>query len=52
MGRAAAHMGEMQNAYNILAGKPERKRSLGKPEYCQKQNIKIDFTKIRYEDVE
>jgi hypothetical protein len=26
-----AHTEEMRNAYNILVGKPERKRSLGRP---------------------
>jgi hypothetical protein len=27
----AAHIREMRNAYNILVGKPEGKRSLGRP---------------------
>jgi hypothetical protein len=26
-------MGEVRNAYNILVGKPERKRSLGRPRH-------------------
>jgi len=29
----AAHMGEMRKAYNIVVGKPEGKRSLGRPRY-------------------
>jgi hypothetical protein len=29
--RHAAHMGKMRHAYNILAGKPESKRPLGRP---------------------
>jgi hypothetical protein len=28
-----ADMGEMRKAYNILVGKPEEKRSLGRPRY-------------------
>jgi hypothetical protein len=31
--RHATHMGEMTNACNILAGKPERKRPLGRPRH-------------------
>jgi hypothetical protein len=27
----ASHMGEMRNAYNILASKPKGKRPLGRP---------------------
>jgi hypothetical protein len=33
MGTAAAHMGEIQNEYKILAGRPEGKRSLERLEY-------------------
>jgi hypothetical protein len=33
MGTAPAHVGEIQNAYKILAGRPEAKRSLEKHEY-------------------
>jgi hypothetical protein len=31
MGGYVACMGEMRNAYNILVGKPEGKRPLGRP---------------------
>jgi hypothetical protein len=44
--------GEIQNVYKILAGRPEGKRSVEKLEYWQNHNIKLDLTKIRYEDVE
>jgi hypothetical protein len=36
----AAHMGEMRNAHNILAGKPEGKRPLGKPRCRWEDNIR------------
>jgi hypothetical protein len=31
MGRACSKQGEIRNAYNILVGKPEVKRPLGRP---------------------
>jgi len=34
-----AHMGEIRNAYNILVGKPEGKRPLGRPRHRWKDNI-------------
>jgi hypothetical protein len=34
---------EMQNAYNILIGKPESKRQLGTHRNRWEDNIKIDF---------
>jgi hypothetical protein len=33
MGGRIAWMGEMRNAYNILVGKPEGKRLLGRSRY-------------------
>jgi hypothetical protein len=41
-----AHMGEKRNAYRILLGKPEGKRSLGRPRYRLEGNIKIDLREI------
>jgi hypothetical protein len=35
-------MGEMITAYNILVGKPEGKRPLGRPRSRWKDNIRID----------
>jgi hypothetical protein len=40
-------MVEMRNAYNILVGKPERKRQLGRPR-CRWEAIKMDLRKIGY----
>jgi hypothetical protein len=36
-------MGEMTNAYKILAGKPEGKRRLGRPMLKFGDNIKMDL---------
>jgi hypothetical protein len=37
-------MGEKRNAYRILAGTPEGKRSLGRPSRRWVDNPKIDLT--------
>jgi hypothetical protein len=39
----AARMGEKRNAYKILVGKPEGKRSLGRPRRRWVDNIKMDL---------
>jgi hypothetical protein len=39
-------MGEMRNAYRILVGKPEGKRSHGRPRRRWVDNIKIDLREI------
>jgi hypothetical protein len=39
-------MGKMRNACNILIGKPEGKRPLGRHRHRQKHNIKMDFQEI------
>jgi hypothetical protein len=36
-------MGEKQNAYRILMGKPERRRSLRRPKHRWVDNIKMDL---------
>jgi hypothetical protein len=41
-----ARMGEKRNAYSILVGKPEGKRSLGRPRRRWVDNIKIDIREI------
>jgi hypothetical protein len=41
-----ALMGETKNAYRILVGKPEGKRSLGRPRRRWVDNIKIDLREI------
>jgi hypothetical protein len=45
-------MGEMRNAHNILVGKPERKRSLGRPTCRWGNNIKIDPRETGWEVVD
>jgi hypothetical protein len=41
-----ARMGEKRNVYRLLVGKPEGKRSLGRPRYRWVDNIKIDLVEI------
>jgi hypothetical protein len=42
----------MRNAYKILLGKPEGKRSLGRPNRTWEDNIRMDLREIGYEGVE
>jgi hypothetical protein len=46
------HMCWMTNAYKLLIGKPERKRPLDRSRCRHKDNIKMDLTKIRLDDVD
>jgi hypothetical protein len=39
-------MGEMRNAYNLLAGKPEDKRPLGRYRRRWEDNIRMDLGKV------
>jgi hypothetical protein len=39
-------MGEKRNAYRILVGKPEGKRSLGRPRHRWLDDIKMDLREI------
>jgi hypothetical protein len=41
-----ARMGEKMNAYRIMVGKPEGKRSLGRPTCRWVDNIKMDLREI------
>jgi hypothetical protein len=43
MGIASSTNVENSSAYRILVGKPEGKRSLGKPRIMWEVNIKMDF---------
>jgi hypothetical protein len=43
-------MGEKRNAYRILVGNPEGKRSLGRPRRRWVDNIKIDLREIGWDD--
>ena len=41
-----ARMEQSRNAYRVLLGKPERKRSLGRPRRRWEDNIKIDLREV------
>jgi hypothetical protein len=44
--------GEVRGAYNILVGRPEGMRPLGKPRRRWDDNIKMDLGQIGFEDVD
>jgi hypothetical protein len=50
MGGACSTHGK--NAYNMLVGKPEGKRSLGRPGHRWEDNTVIDFREIGWETVD
>jgi hypothetical protein len=45
-------MGEMRNAYNILVGKPDGKKPLGRPRHRWEDNIRMDLSEIGWEVVD
>jgi hypothetical protein len=45
-------MGEVRGAYNILVGRPEGKRQLGRPRRRWQDNIKMDLREIGFADVD
>jgi hypothetical protein len=45
-------MGEVRGAYNILFGRPEGRRQLGRPRRRWEDNIKIDLMEIGFGDVD
>jgi hypothetical protein len=45
-------MGQMRNAYNILVGKPEAKRPLGRPRHRWKDNFRMDLREIGWEGMD
>jgi hypothetical protein len=45
-------MGEVRGVYNILVGKPERRRPLGRPSLRWDDNIKMDLGDIEFGDVD
>jgi hypothetical protein len=47
-----ACMGHMRNAYNILVGKSEGRRSLRRPKHRWEDNIKMDLREIGWEGVD
>jgi hypothetical protein len=40
-------MGERRGVYRVLVGKPEGKKPLGRFRHRYKDNIKMDFRKVR-----
>jgi hypothetical protein len=47
-----ARMGEVRGAYNILVGRPEGRRSLGRPRRRWEDNIGMDLREIGFGDVD
>jgi hypothetical protein len=45
-------MGEMRNAYNILAGKPGKRRPLGRSRLRREDNITMDLREMVWEGVD
>jgi hypothetical protein len=45
-------MGDNRNAYRILVGNPEGKRSLGRPRRSCVDNIKIDLREIEWDGMD
>jgi hypothetical protein len=43
-------MGEVRGAYNILVGRPEGRRPLGRPRRRLEDNIKMDLREIGFGD--
>jgi hypothetical protein len=47
-----ARMGEVRGAYNILVGRPEGRRPLGRPRHRWEDNINMHLWEIRFGDVD
>jgi len=41
-----ARMGEKRGVYRVLVGKPEGKRSLGRPRLIWEDNVKMDLQEV------
>jgi hypothetical protein len=52
MGRACSTNGAKRNIYRILVGKPEGKRSLGRPRHRWVDSIKMDLRKIGWDGMD
>jgi len=44
--RNVVRMGEGRGVHRVLVGKPERKKSLGRPRHTWKDNIKTDLQEV------
>jgi hypothetical protein len=47
-----ARMGEVRGVYNILVGRPEGRRPLGRPRRRWEDNMKMDLREIGFGDVD
>jgi hypothetical protein len=45
-------MGEVRGSYNILVGRPEGRRPLGRPRHRWEDNIEMDLREIGFGDVD
>jgi hypothetical protein len=45
-------MGEKRNAYRILVGKPEGKRSVGRPRRRRVDNVKMDLRERGWDGID
>jgi hypothetical protein len=45
-------MGEVRDAYNVLVGRPEGRRPLGRARRRREDNIKMDLREIGFGDVD
>jgi hypothetical protein len=52
MGGSCSTNGEKRNAYRLLVEKPEGKRPLGRPRRRWVDNIRMDFGKVGWGDVD
>jgi hypothetical protein len=52
MGGACGAHGGMRGAYNILVGRPEWRRPLGRPKRRWEDNIKMNLREIGFVDVD
>jgi hypothetical protein len=52
MGWACGAYGEVRGAYNILVGRPEGRRPLGRPRRRWEDNINMDLREIGFGDVD
>jgi hypothetical protein len=52
MGGPCSTNGWKKNAYRLLVGKPEGKRSLGRPRRRRVDNVRIDLGEVGWGDVD
>jgi hypothetical protein len=52
MGRACRTYGEKRNAYGVSVGKPEGKRTQGRPKCRWVDNVKMDLKEIGWDGMD